>query len=87
MTASKFMWIVIAGRGHDSEQLGRGFTEDLDEAKAKVNEHVDRLRRQRRTDWFALVLNLDRPTMMSPPPPHGPPMLGWERVYFVDGRD
>ena len=36
------MWTVIAGRGHDSEQLGRGFTEDLDEAKAKVTEHVDR---------------------------------------------
>jgi hypothetical protein len=80
------MWIVIAGRGHDSEQLGRGFAEDLDEAKAKVNEHVDRLRRQRRTDWFALVLDLDRPVML-PPPPDAPPMLGWERMYFVDGRD
>jgi hypothetical protein len=56
MTASKFMWILIAGRGHESELLGRGFTEDLDEAKAKINEHIDRLRRQHRltgspTSW------------------------------------
>ena len=83
MTPSKSVWIVLAGRGLSSEQLGRGFAVDLDEAKAKVNEHVDRLRRERRTDWIGLVLNLDGPTLMSP---HAP-ILGWERVYFVDGRD
>jgi len=33
MTSSRFMWLVVAGRGHSSEQ--RGFTEDLDDAKAK----------------------------------------------------
>jgi hypothetical protein len=84
MTASRFMWIVVAGRGHSSEQ--RGFTEDLDDAKAKVNEHAGRLRREGRTDWFGVVLDLDRPTVISPPG-STPPMLGWERVYFVDGRD
>lgn len=31
------MWIVLAGRGHNSEQLGHGFTEDLHEAKAKID--------------------------------------------------
>jgi hypothetical protein len=31
-------------------------------------------------------LDLDRPTVISPPD-GTPPMLGWERVYFVDGRD
>jgi hypothetical protein len=41
MTPSKFMWVVIAGRGHFSEELGRGFTGDLDEAKAKVNKHAE----------------------------------------------
>ena len=46
MTASKFMWAVVAGRGYSSEQLGRSFTEDLDDAKAKVNEHAERLRRE-----------------------------------------
>jgi hypothetical protein len=84
MTASRFMWIVVAGRGHSSEQ--RGFTEDLDDAEAKVNEHAGRLRREGRTDWFGVVLDLDRPTVISPPG-GTPPMLGWERVYFVDGRD
>ena len=86
MTASNFMWAVVAGRGHSSEQLGRSFTEDLDDAKANVNEHAERLRREGRTDWFGIVLALDQPTVISP---HGstPPMLGWERVYFVDGRD
>jgi hypothetical protein len=83
MTASKFMWIVIAGRGHESEQLGHGFTADLDEAKAKINEHIDRLRRQQRTDWIANILDLDRPKLMSP---HAP-ILGWETVYSVDGRE
>jgi hypothetical protein len=87
MTESKFMWLVVAGRGHSSEQLGRSFTEDLDEAKAKVDEHAKRLRRERRTDWFGLVLDLDRPTFIAPPTPGTPPMLGWERVYFVDGSD
>jgi hypothetical protein len=48
MTSSRFMWLVVAGRGHSSEQ--RGFTEDLDDAKAKVNEHAERLRREGRTD-------------------------------------
>jgi hypothetical protein len=56
MTASTFMWIVVAGSGHSSEQLGRSFTEDLDDAKAKVNEYAERLRLERRTDWFGLVL-------------------------------
>lgn len=60
MTASKFMWAVIAGRGHSSEQLGRGFTVGPVEEKAKVNEHIDRLRRQRRTDWIGVVLDLSR---------------------------
>jgi hypothetical protein len=41
MTSSRFMWLV-AGRGHSSEQ--RGFTKDLEDAKAKVNEHAERLR-------------------------------------------
>jgi hypothetical protein len=86
MTASKFMWAVVAGRGHTTEQLGRSFTEDLDDAKAKVNEHAERLRREGRTDWFGLVLDLDRPTIIAPPG-STQPMLGWERVYFVDGRD
>lgn len=86
MTATKFMWAVVAGRGHSSEQLGRSFTEDLDDAKAKVNEHAERLRREGRTDWFGLVLDLDRPTIIAPPG-STQPMLGWERVYFVDGRD
>ncbi|HEX6580269.1 MAG TPA: hypothetical protein VF195_05295 [Actinomycetota bacterium] len=84
MTASRFMWIVVAGRGHSSEQ--RGFTEDPDDAEANVNEHAGRLRREGRTDWFGVVLDLDRPTVISPPG-STPPMLGWERVYFVDGRD
>jgi len=84
MTPSGFMWLVVAGRGHSSEQ--RGFTEDLDDAKANVNEHAERLRREGRTDWFGFVLDLDRPTVISPPG-STPPMLGWERVYFVDGRD
>jgi hypothetical protein len=78
MTASRFMWIVVAGRGHSSE--------DLDDAEAKVNEHAGRLRREGRTDWFGVVLDLDRPTVISPPG-STPPMLGWERVYFVDGRN
>ena len=84
MTSSRFMWLVVAGRGHSSEQ--RGFTEDLDDAKANVNEHAERRRREGRTDWFGFVLDLDRPTVISPPG-STPPMLGWERVYFVDGRD
>jgi hypothetical protein len=84
MTASRFMWIVVAGRGHSSEQ--RGLTEDLDDAEANVNEHAGPLRREGRTDWFGVVLDLDRPTVISPPG-STPPMLGWERVYFVDGRD
>ena len=58
MTASNFMWAVVAGRGHSSEQLGRSFTEDL----------------------------LNRPTV-SAPPGSTQPMVGWERVYFVEGRD
>jgi hypothetical protein len=81
--ANKFMWIVIAGRGHESEQLGRGFTEDLDDAKTKINEQIDRRPRQHRTDWIAYVLDLDRPKLMSP---HAP-ILGWETVYRVDGRE
>jgi hypothetical protein len=84
MTPSRFMWIVVAGRGHSSEQ--RGFSEDLDDAEAKVNEHAGRLRREGRTDWFGVVLDLDRPTVISPLG-STPPMLGWERVHFVDGRD
>ena len=84
MTASRFMWLVVAGRGHSSEQ--RSFTEDLDVAKAKVNEHAKRLRREGRTDWFGVVLDLDRPTVIASPTPGTPPILGWERVYFVDGR-
>ena len=84
MTASRFMWLVVAGRGHSSEQ--RSFTEDLEDAKAKVNELAERLRREGRTDWFGFVLDLDRPTVISPPG-STQPMLGWERVYFVDGRD
>jgi hypothetical protein len=52
-----------------------------------VNEYAERLRRERRTELFGLVLDLDRPMMMSSPSPRTPPMLGWERVYFVDGRD
>ena len=61
MTASNFMWEVVAGRGHSCEQLGRSFTEDLDDAKAKVNEHAERLRREGRTDWFGLVLSTRAP--------------------------
>ena len=34
MTSPRFMWLVVAGGGHSSEQ--RGLTEDLDDAKAKV---------------------------------------------------
>ena len=83
MTPSRFMWVVIAGHGHSSEHLGRGFTVDLDDAKAKVNEHADQLRRQGRTDWIGFIFDLDRPTLMSP---HAP-ILGWEQVYFVGGRD
>jgi hypothetical protein len=84
MTAYRFIWIVVAGRGHSSEQ--RGFSEDLDNAEANVNEHAGRLRREGRTDWFGVVLDLDQPTVISPPG-NTPPMLGWERVYFVDGRN
>lgn len=51
-TMTVFMWAVVAGRGHSSEQLGRSFTEDLDDAKARVNEHAERLRREGRTDWI-----------------------------------
>jgi hypothetical protein len=51
-----------------------------------VNEHAGRLRREGRTDWFGVVLDLDQPTVISPPG-NTPPMLGWERVYFVDGRN
>jgi hypothetical protein len=83
MTLSRFMWVVIAGRGHSSEELGRGFTGDLDEAKAKVNEHAEQLRAQRRTDWAGWVLDLDKPALISPTSP----LVGWERVYFVEGRD
>jgi hypothetical protein len=32
-------------------------------------------------------LDLDRPTVIAPSTPGTPPMLGWERVYFVDGRN
>jgi hypothetical protein len=84
MTSSRFMWLVVAGRGHSSEQ--RGFTEALDDAKAKVNEHAERLGRKGRTDWFGFVLDLDRPTVIAPPTRGTPPILGWERLYFVDGR-
>ena len=59
------MWLVVAGRGHSSEQ--RGLTEDLDDAKANVNEHAELLRREGRTDWFGFVLDLDRPTVIAPP--------------------
>jgi hypothetical protein len=83
MTQSKFMWVVIAGRGHSSEEVGRGFTVYLDEAKAKVNEHADQPRAQRRTDWVGWVLDLDRPAMISATSP----LVGWERVYFVEGRE
>jgi hypothetical protein len=86
MKASRFTWLVVAGRGHSSEQLGRSFTEDLDDAKAKVNEHADRLRGEGRTDWFGAVYDLNRPTVIAPPG-STPPLLGWKRVYFVDGRD
>ena len=85
MTSSRFMWLVVAGRGHSSEQ--RGFTGDLDDAKANVNEHAERLRGEGRTDWFGFVLDLDRPTVIAPSTPGTPPTLGWERVYFVDGRN
>jgi hypothetical protein len=60
-------------RDHSSEQ--RGFTEDRDDAKANVNEHAERLRREGRTDWFGFVLDLDRPTVITPPG-STPPMLG-----------
>jgi hypothetical protein len=50
MTSFRFMWLVVAGRGHSSEQ--RGFTEDLDAAKANVTAHAARLRRKGRTEWF-----------------------------------
>jgi hypothetical protein len=83
MTSSRFMWLVVAGRGHSSEQ--RGFTEALYDAKAKVNEHAERFVRKGRTDWFGFVLDLDRPTVIAPPG-STQPILGWERVYFVDGR-
>lgn len=83
MASSRFMWIVVAGRGHVSEQ--RGLADDLDNAKARVNEHAERLRRKGRTDWFGFVLDLDRPTVITPPG-HTQPIFGWERVYFVDGR-
>ena len=86
MTAPKFMWAVVAGRGHSSEQLGRSFTEDLDDAKAKVNEHAERLRGEGRTDWFGAVYDLDRPTIIATPS-STLPVLGWALVYFVDGRD
>ena len=42
-----------------------------------------RLRVQRRTDWAGWVLDLDKPAMISPTSP----LVGWERVYFVEGRD
>jgi hypothetical protein len=86
MTSSKFMWEVVAGRGHSNEQLGRSFTEDLDDAKAKVNEHAERLRREGRTDWFGAVYDLERPTIIAPPG-STQPMLAWERVSFVEGRN
>jgi hypothetical protein len=86
MTTSTFMWIVMAGRGHSSEQLGRSFTEDLDDAKAKVDEHAERLRREHRTDWFGAVYDLERPAIIAPPG-STQPNLASERVYFVDGRD
>ena len=85
MTSPRFMWLVVAGRGHSSEQ--RSLTEDIEDAKAKVNEHAERLRRESRTDWFGVVLDLDRPTVIASPTPGTAPILGWERVYFVDGRD
>ena len=47
------MWLVVAGRGHSSEQ--RGLTDDLDDAKANVNEHAERLHREGRTDDDNLV--------------------------------
>ena len=84
MTSSRFLWVVVAGRGHSSEQ--RGLTEDLGDAKAKVNGYTERLRRKGRTDWFGVVLDLDRPTVIAQPG-SPQPILGWERVYFVDGRD
>jgi hypothetical protein len=83
MTPSKFMWVVIAGRGHSSEELGRGFTGDLDEAKAKVNEHAEQLRAQRGTDWAGWVLDLDKPARFL----RLRHWVGWKRVYFVEGRD
>ena len=70
---------MVAGRGHSSEQLGRSFTEDLDDAKAKGNEHAERLRGEGRTDWFGAVYDLNRPTIIAPPG-STQPMLGWEHV-------
>ena len=84
MTSSRFLWVVVVGRGHSGEQ--RGLSEDLGDAKAKVNGYTERLRRKGRTDWFGVVLDLDQPTVIAPPG-STQPILGWERVYFVDGRD
>ena len=82
MTSARFLWIVVAGKGHSSEP--RGLTEDLGDAKAKVNGYTERLRRKGRTDWFGVVLDLDQPTVIAQPG-STQPILGWERVYFVDG--
>jgi hypothetical protein len=84
MTSSRFLWLVVTDRGHFTEQ--RGLTEDLGDAKAKVNGYTGRLRRKGRTDWFGVVLDLDQPTVIAPPG-STQLILGWERVYFVDGRD
>ena len=79
---------VPVGRGGGQWALQRAArpTEDLGDAKAKVNGYTERLRRKGRTDWFGVVLDLDQPTVIAPPG-STQPILGWERVYFVDGRD
>jgi hypothetical protein len=74
----------VASTGHSSEP--RGHTETLGDAMAKVNGYTERLRRKGRTDWFGVVLDLDQPTVIAPPG-STQPILGWERVSFVDGRD
>ena len=70
MTSARFLWVVVAGKGHSSEP--RGLTEDLGDAKAKVNgiptassQGPDRLVRRR--------LGPDgRPSSRSPEAPNDP---------------
>ena len=85
MTSARFLWVVVAGREHSSEQRA-ALTEDLGDAKAKVNGYTGRLRQQGPDRLVRRRLG-PRPADRYRAARKHPPNIGWERVYFVDGRD